>query len=195
MPGPSIEVLGLRSLGRKMDRVHRASRRAAVRALNRTAVTARKDASTEIRKDSPLKAGTIKRRLEIERASYHTLGAGVKARFRGMRLDNYKPIAKRRKGGGVTVRVKKGSGRQFIRGAFLVPLRRGNVEGAGGMGVALRRDPYKRRKTTRGREYRVLYSTNVADRLDDVRDPLAPELLRKFKRRYRQDLAHYLKRV
>jgi hypothetical protein len=89
---------------------------AAVRALNRAAVTVRAEAAREIRKAYNLKISDIKDQLTIVRATPGNLRAKVVASGRPLSLSGFAP---RQTPQGVTVQVKRGQ-RKLIRHAFLL---------------------------------------------------------------------------
>ncbi|HVT35715.1 MAG TPA: hypothetical protein VHE37_09025, partial [Nevskiaceae bacterium] len=109
----------------------------------------------------------VRSRIELREASGPDGPATVKARARETRLDRfrYRQLWTRGKNGrrraaGIAVQVKRGRPMQTLKGAFLVPLKRGREAGAGGMAIALRPKGSKR-------AYEVLYSSSVRDLLKD----------------------------
>jgi hypothetical protein len=108
---------------RQLDQLHSdLVKRALVRAFNRTIEQARTDMSREIRKEFNITAAKVNAALRIERATFHDL-RGPQAtllvpaqRGRSLNLINFGARQTRR---GVSVQVKKGSGRKVIPGAFI----------------------------------------------------------------------------
>lgn len=170
-------------MDRKLKAADKATKKAAVRAINRTAVTARSEASKEIRKDVRFRASYIKSRTKIQNASAGRLQAVITARARGTRLDRFNHTEKRKPGGGVSVTVKRSSGRQFIRGAFLVNLDRGG----GGVAIAHR---FGRR-----RQFEVLYTTSVHNAYKDVAPEIEKRMEPVLSTRFRRELKFQLARI
>jgi hypothetical protein len=160
--------------------------RAIARAFNRSIVHARAQAIPAIRQLRNLKPGYLRERLEILRATAARVEARLVAPRRGTLLSRfpfrqlratYTPLRGKKAGrtvkrkAGIQVEIRPGRP-EILPGAFLVPLRRGNVAAAGGLGVALR--PAGSR-----RHFEVLHSTSVHDVLGDVLEPVA-ERMRPF---------------
>ena len=96
--------------------------RAVVRALNKTATTARAEAAREIRDVGyGLKIAAIKNAISIRRASDTELRAAVRARGRPTPLGKY---GARQTKAGVSVAVL--NGRKIIKGAFIATMKSGH---------------------------------------------------------------------
>jgi len=98
---------------------------AAASALNRTATSVRADAVRSIRAQLPLPAGSIRKRLTIERASRTRLVARIVARRDyDPSLALFGPRWVQRQPGGATVKLP-GRARQTVAGAFVARTRYG----------------------------------------------------------------------
>jgi hypothetical protein len=98
---------------------------AAASALNRTATSVRADAVRAIRASLPLPAGSIRKRLAIERATKTKLTARIVARRDydpSLALFSAKWV--QRQAGGATVKLP-GRARQAVQGAFIARTRYG----------------------------------------------------------------------
>lgn len=119
-------------LGRLQEEV---TGKAAARALNRTAVTIRAEASREIRKVYNLKAAELRDELRLTRATARSLRAVVSAKGRRLTLMRFNAKQNAR---GVAVTIKRGQ-RETIKSAFIRP-------GTGGNPVVFARGVYTRSK-------------------------------------------------
>lgn len=189
----SVDLEGDTVVQHVLREIPRRAPHAIARSFNRALVHARTIAIPAMRQLRNLKPGYLRERIELRRASPHNVEARLVAPRRGTLLSRfpfrqlYAKVTILRRGttrGGVrvnygtTVRRKAGvqvevkPGRiEILRGAFLVPLRRGKGAG-GGVGIAIR---------TKGarRHFEVLHSTSVHDVLGDVLEPTA-ERMRPF---------------
>jgi hypothetical protein len=119
---------------------------AAMRALNRAATTVRKEASSEIRKVYNLTAAVAKAQMKITRATKYSLEAVVTAKGKPIGLIDF---SARQTARGVTVKVRRDSGRKLIPHAFVAAGR------GGGEQVFLRVVPGTEKTTRLYREKRV----------------------------------------
>lgn len=163
---------------------------AIARTFNRAIVHGRKLAIPAMQALRNLKTGYLRDRIEVRRASPANLEARLVAPRRGTLLSRF-PFrqlystasmlrgttsrgvrvnygVKRRLKAGIQVEIKPGR-LEILRGAFLVPLKRGKVAGAGGLGIAIR-------EKGQGRRFEVLHSTSVHDVLGDVLEPVAERM-------------------
>jgi hypothetical protein len=91
--------------------------KATVRALNKTCDGVRTDLVALIRKDYNHKAEAIRKRIWIDRASAAKPSCQVVSRGRSIHLTDIATTAETTKG--VTVNVKKNTGRRLLRSAFV----------------------------------------------------------------------------
>jgi hypothetical protein len=90
----------------------------AVRALNRAIVTVRKQAGIEIRKEIPIPARSLTRRMKLKKATRADLTASVKLKDYDPALGIFSPKWRQRQPIGATVKLP-GKPRQRIAGAFV----------------------------------------------------------------------------
>lgn len=132
------EVVGLERLADITD-LPRTVKRAASRAINRTADRARTQSSREIRQQVAFPASYLSpsggRLAVAQQASETSLEARIRARYRATSLARFITRTGPR-GRGVTVEVKPGHSVD-MPGAFLISLR-GGVDSKGNRGLALR---------------------------------------------------------
>ncbi|HEU4589375.1 MAG TPA: hypothetical protein VFS13_00590 [Steroidobacteraceae bacterium] len=165
------------------------------RAINRTASRTRTQAVKRIGKRMFLKAAYLREHIEIRRQALPThLQAILRTRARETRLDRFpnKQVYDRAKNGGqkragVRVQIKRGRPARLIKSAFMVPVRRGKQDGAGGMGIAVRVDVLRKLGYPvdtgslggkGSRKYEVLHTTSIRDLFRDEieREGLGDEL-------------------
>jgi hypothetical protein len=85
------------------------------RAINRTLVTGRTQISKRVRQETPLKAGTVRARLRIVRASQNALVGLIEVLGRGIPLIEFRARQTRR---GVTYSIRRGQ-RELLKSAFI----------------------------------------------------------------------------
>jgi len=150
----SVDVRALDALVRDLKDADKVLGRAQYRAVNQVASKAYTRSRREIASRVNLKQDYIKGRMSLVKATQDRAVAIIRARIRATRLATYaakqltaaaprargdalRGIPAGRKQSGVQVGVKKGS-RKTLRGAFLLPLRAGKLDGGNGMGVFTR---------------------------------------------------------
>lgn len=169
------------------------------RAKNNAASRLRTQGTRRIGQRVHLKASYIRGRIELVRATGDK-PARVIGRARETRMDRFpnRQIMARGKSGkmrkaGIQVRIKRGRPPITITSAFYVPLRRGQAEAGGGLGIALRMSVLDRisrrgqeamgyREDATGfggmgeiagagrRRYAVLHASSIRDLLEDELD-------------------------
>lgn len=105
-----------------ITRLDNALKKAGIRAVNRVIVTARKSATEEVRKKYNIKAAKIKEKTRLFKASRTRLGAALVISAGRMGLINFSARQTKR---GVTVLVKKTSGRKRIKSGFIATAKGG----------------------------------------------------------------------
>jgi hypothetical protein len=131
--------------------IARAQSRVINKVAERTATRAKREIVTQVN----LKASYVAERLHVTKATPERPAAIIKARVRhttlstygakqitraakGAKGDLFRGIPAGRKQGGISVSISAGGNRKIMRGAFLIPLRAGKVEGGNGMGIFIR---------------------------------------------------------
>lgn len=138
------------------------------RSLNKTATKGRQRSSEEIRKQVALKAGYVKSKLAVKRATFKRLQAKLTAAKRGVLMTRYQHS--QLKSGDYSVKIKRKGARKRLRGAFKT-----NVY-AGGKKVdvlAFRGDGFYR---TGNRRMNVLYAPSVSQVFNTVRNRVDAEM-------------------
>lgn len=153
-----IDVRQLESAANEIGIAASVVQRTIYRAINGVAAKAMTRARRDIVSQVNLSAKYVRERISLRKAGPGSLRAVIAGRQRPTRLATYgarqvtknaarakgdpaRNISPGRKQAGVSVSVKKGGGRKTMRGAFLIPLRAGQVGGANGMGVFMRTGP------------------------------------------------------
>ena len=188
----TVQVIG-KGLDQKLKKASDAARKAAVRAINRAATSGRAEGIKQIRKDVNFKAGYLRERIQLHKATFRREYAVIRARARPTRLDRFLSSRRNFRPGAAAGRVlvKKQAGSRLVRGSFYVPLKYGRGEpGTSGLGIARR----LRTGPGSGRAYKVLHSTSVHNAFEDVAEHVARHATEVFKRRYRQELRRELDR-
>jgi len=144
MSGVEITIEGLEGFSASRDR-NRTSRFAAM-AINKAAKRGRTEAAQMIRRQVNLPAAYVAptrgRLVAVPAATPKKLESYIRARSRPTSLARYVVSQTKGKRGGVTVQVAPGRAR-FMKGAFLMKLRRGKVltDTQHNMGLAIRLRP------------------------------------------------------
>lgn len=204
MPSPRISTVELLDLADYMQSRPEKARRAASMAINDTARFAVPAYRRTMKEQVNFPAGYVedpKRFGQTKKASPTDLEAAITARFRPTslaRFSNGTPsIEGARRAGGVRVRVNKGGGATFLKGAFFVRLRRGQDTSDGfNVGLAIRLKPGEslrgRRKGGSGvrldENLYLLYGPSVDQVFQDASvsesPAVADKLVREFTRQW-----------
>lgn len=147
------------------------------RSLNQTARRAKTRAAQEISGAYRLKSTYVKSKLAVKTANYRRLQARVTTAKRGVLLTRYPYAILKR--GGVSVGIRKDSGRKKITDAFKTTVQAGSNR----VEVIARPDPSGGRYSTGNRRIKVLYSPSVS------------QLFNQFKEKIDRELVEYLDTV
>ena len=104
-------------------KIPRAMRLATVSAINKAMGKARVAASKEVRQVYNIKAGDIKKALNITRANSKKMYSNHIISGKRLLLSYFSPRQTKK---GVTVRIKKSSGRKVVQGAFEATMKTGH---------------------------------------------------------------------
>lgn len=157
--------------------------KAEYRAINKVTNKAMTSSRREIISRVNLTQAYVRERMSVQPATQGRPVAYISARVRGTRLATYgarqvmrsapkargdkrRSIPAGKKQAGITVSVKRGSGRKKMPGAFFMPLRAGKVAGGNGMGVFWRY----------GKEIEQLYGPSVDQVFKGVIPDIEPEI-------------------
>ena len=157
-----IDQAAVREIYEDLAHINNGAPRAMSRAINHTLGVVRTEASVEIRKQVKLKAGYVKDKLKIRRATTSKLYGAIQAPTRGTLLTRY-PHRQYVKGG-IGVQVKPSGGKQKMPSAFFITL--GN--GVQAIAVRTKWGP----GLGRSEGLKVLYGPSVSQVFTDVKDDL-----------------------
>lgn len=133
------------------------------RAINHTLGVTRTEASMEIRKQVKLKAGYVKDKLKIVRATVDKPMGAIRTPTRGTLLTRYPHRAYTRKSG-IGVQVKPVGGKEHMPGAFFITFKNGVT----GIAIRTKYGP----GLGRSEGVKVLYGPSVSQVFTDVKDDL-----------------------
>lgn len=145
----------LKALRKKIQQFPVAAARASTKAANEVAAQVEVEAPRDITNEINLTPSYVHSKFRVRKATILRGVAIVSSRKRGTRLARFYPqqqtvssprakgddlrgISPGRKQAGVSVKVKRSGGRKVIKGAFLIPLRAGKIDGGNGMGIFVR---------------------------------------------------------
>lgn len=188
----NIILKGQRDLEKKLRKAKTAISKGTVRSINRTATKVRTQASKKIGQEVALKAGYIKDKLKITKASRNKEYAIVFATKRGVLLSRFAPkqlLKKAKQGGkkyaGISIKVGRKKPRKKMRGAFLIKLKNSNT-----MGVAYRKKGAKGRKN-----YEVLHGPSVSQVWDNVKDNMKKDIQDWYYKTATHEIGRELKKI
>ncbi len=176
--GDKAALKTLRQLGKYGEQ-------AMTRATNNAGRRARTLSSKEIRAQVNLKAGYVRNRLKIKRATRSRPEFVISAAKRGVLMTRYPYRTTRR---GVTVKIKRTGARAVLEGAFVTQVNAGGRK----VDVVAVRQPG--RFSTGNRRFKVLYSPSVSQVFNKVRGEIKPEVDRYFEEQIRKELNQALRR-
>lgn len=121
----ALRAAGSKALLNEVRRQQKGYRRAAVRALNKTATQARNQSARTVRETLNIKAGDAKKLLTLQRARPSRLRSGVGATYNKIPLIRFNSV-RQLKRGGVSVRVRKDQPPLRLRNAFIATMPSGH---------------------------------------------------------------------
>lgn len=181
----SAEIAGDKNAIKSLRQMGKLGQQAVTRATNNTGRRARVLASKEIRSQVNLKAGYVRERLAIKRATATKTDFVISANKRGVLMTRY-PFRQTRKG--VNVKIKKTGPRAVVDGGFVTTVK------AGGRKVQVIAVGQPGKFRTGNRRFKVLYSPSVSQVFNSVRADINPEVNRYFREQIDKELAQALKR-
>lgn len=152
----------VRSLYDDLAHIKNGAPRAMSLAINHTLGVTRTEASTEIRKQVKLKAGYVKDKLKIQKATISKPMGAIRTPTRGTLLTRYPHREYKR--GGIGVQVKPTGGKQKMPGAFFITF------GNGVQAIAIRTKYGPGLGRSEG--IKVLYGPSTSQVFTDVKDDL-----------------------
>ncbi|MCP3851944.1 MAG: hypothetical protein GY694_17165 [Gammaproteobacteria bacterium] len=188
----NIILKGQRDLEKKLRQAKGAVSRGTVRSINKTATKVRTQAAKKIGQEVTLKAGYIKKKLEVKKASKNKEYAVVFATKRGVLLSHFNNRQLQRKakqGGkknaGISVKVGRNKPRKKMRGAFYLKLK-----GSGVVGIAIRNKGAKGRNN-----FEVKHAPSVSQIWNNIKDDMKPDVREWFYKTAQHEIDRELKKV
>lgn len=157
-----MDRAALREIERDLDHIKNGAPRALSRAINHTLGVTRTESSKEIRKQVKLKAGYVRDKLRIQRATVSKTSGAIRTPSRGTLLTRYPHRQYKR--GGIGVQVKPSGGKKKMPGAFFIRFR----NGVQAVAIRTRHGP----GLGRSEGLKVLYGPSVSQVFTDVKDDL-----------------------
>jgi len=181
----NAEISGDKAVLKTLGQLGKFGQQAVTRATNNTGRRARTLASKEIRSQVNLKAGYVRQRLRVKRATRGNPEFVISATRRGVLMTRY-PYRQTRRS--VTVKIKKSGGRAVLDRAFVTQVN------AGGRKVDVIAVGQPGKFSTGNRRFKVLYSPSVSQVFNTVRDDITPEVNRYFEEQISKELDQALRR-
>lgn len=163
------EFTGFKEAAKELKTLGQEGQRAVTRALNKTATKTRTLASKDIRSQVNLKAGYVREKLRIKKATFKQPQAVIYASRRGVLMTRYPHKVLSR---GVSVRIKKGKARKVMKGAFVTTV---NAGGKKVQVIAVQHRP-RARYSTGNLKFDVLYGPSVSQVFQTARADITPEV-------------------
>lgn len=157
-----VDLQSLNQVENDLAHIKNGSSRAMSRAINHTLGVTRTEASKEIRKQVKLKAGYVREKLRIKKATVSSLNGAIRTPTRGTLLTRY-PHRQYKKGG-IGVQIKPTGGKKRMPGAFFIRFRNGI------QGVAIRTQYGPGLGRSEG--IKILYGPSTSQVFTDVKDDL-----------------------
>ena len=187
------EVVGQREARQFLKKLGKVGQQAIVRATNNAGRRATTLSNREIREQVNLKAGYVRERLKVTKATRQRVEFVITANKRGVLMTRYPyRILK----SGARVRIKKGGAAGFIEDGFETVLN------AGGRRVKVIAAPGDRDSSGRRKRYRtgsptikVFYAPSVSQVFNKTRDEVTPRVIRYYDEQIDKELARALKRI
>lgn len=158
-----IDRTAVREIYDDLAHIKNGAPRAMSKAINHTLGVTRTEASVEIRKQVKLKAGYVKEKLKIRKATYTKLQGAIQTPTRGTLLTRY-PHRKYVNKPGIGVQVKPVGGKEHMPGAFFITFKNGVT----GIAIRTKYGP----GLGRSEGIKVLYGPSVSQVFTDVKDDL-----------------------
>ncbi len=187
------EVVGQKQAQQFLKKLGTVGQQAIVRATNNAGRRATTLSNREIREQVNLKAGYVRERLKVKKATRQRVEFVITANKRGVLMTRYPYRVLKR---GVKVRIKKGGPPRLIEGGFVTVLN------AGGRKVQVIAAPGERDSSGRRKRYRtgsptlkVFYAPSVSQVFNKTRDRVTPRVIRYYDEQIDKELARALKRI
>lgn len=157
-----IDTHAVREIEKDLAHIKNGSNRAMSNAINHTLGVTRTEASKEIRKQVKLKAGYVRDKLTIKRATVAKPQGAIRTPARGTLLTRYPHT--RYKNGDMGVQVKPTGGKKRMPGAFFIRF----SNGVQGIAIRTKYGP----GLGRSEGLKVLFGPSTSQVFTDVKDDL-----------------------
>lgn len=158
----TVDKQAIRRIESDLMHIKHGAPRAMSRAINHTLGVTRTEASKEIRKQVKLKAGYVRDKLTVKRATVNSLNGAIRTPTRGTLLTRYPHRAY--KEGGAGVQVKPSGGKKRMPGAFFIRF----ANGVQAIAIRTQYGP----GLGRSEGIKVLYGPSTSQVFSDVKDDL-----------------------
>lgn len=161
-----IDRAQVREIYDDLSAIKNGAPKAMSRAINHTLGVTRTESSTEIRKQVKLKAGYVRDKLKIRKATVSKPQGAIRTPTRGTFMTRY-PY-RQYKNGDIGVQIKPTGGKQRMSDAFLL----GPLKNSGAMAIAQRTARHRPGTKKRLQGIKLLYGPSVSQVFTDVKDDL-----------------------
>ncbi|CAM0557101.1 hypothetical protein EHLJMEHL_02189 [Vreelandella titanicae] len=180
----TVDKQAIRRIERDLMHIKNGAPRAMSSAINHTLNVTRTEASGAIRKQVKLKAGYVKEKLRIQRASVGKPQGAIRTPTRGTLLTRYPNRAY--KSGGAGVQVKPTGGKKRMPGAFFIRF----ANGVQAIAIRTQYGP----GLGRSEGIKVLYGPSTSQVFTDVKDDLQAPSGNRLMQRLSHEAERLLKR-
>ncbi|APX94295.1 hypothetical protein BWR19_15885 [Halomonas sp. 1513] len=157
-----MDVNAIREVERALSHIRNGSSTAMSRAINHTLSVTKTEAGVEIRKQVKLKAGYVRERLNIRKATVSNPMGRLETPSRGVLLTRYDNRKYAR--GGIGVQVKPSGGKKRMPGAFYITF----ANGVQAIAIRTKHGP----GLGRSGGLQILHGPSVSQVYTDVKDDL-----------------------
>ena len=180
----TVDKQAIRRIESDLMHIKNGAPRAMSRAINHTLGVTRTEASKEIRKQVKLKAGYVREKLKVKRATINSLNGAIRTPTRGTLLTRYPH--RQYKNGDVGVQVKPTGGKKRMPGAFFIRFKNGV------QAIAIRTQYGPGLGRSEG--LKVLYGPSTSQVFTDVKDDLQAPSGNRLMQRMGYEAERLLKR-
>lgn len=180
----TVDKQAIRRIESDLMHIKNGAPRAMSNAINHTLGVTRTEASKEIRKQVKLKAGYVRDKLRVQRATVGRLNGAIRTPTRGTLLTRYPHT--RYKNGDMGVQIKPTGGKKRMPGAFFIRF----ANGVQGIAIRTKYGP----GLGRSEGLKVLYGPSTSQVFTDVKDDLQAPSGNRLMQRLGYEAERLLKR-
>lgn len=180
----TVDKEAVRRIESDLMHIKNGAPRAMSRAINHTLGVTRTEASKEVRKQVKLKAGYVRDKLTIKRATVNSMNGAIRTPARGTLLTRYPHT--RYKTGGMGVQIKPTGGKKRMPGAFFIRF----ANGVQAIAIRTQYGP----GLGRSEGLKVLYGPSTSQVFADVKDDLQASSGNRLMQRMGHEAERLLKR-